>query len=71
MLLSIQRSLCDRQTPFRIDISMLDANTILRDRYQLDRQLGKNAGRQTWLARDLEQDEPVVVKLLTFGGDVQ
>ncbi len=50
---------------------MLDANTILRDRYQLDRQLGKNAGRQTWLARDLEQDEPVVVKLLTFGGDVQ
>jgi serine/threonine protein kinase len=50
---------------------MLDANTILRDRYQLDRQLGKNAGRQTWLAKDLERDESVVVKLLTFGGDVQ
>jgi hypothetical protein len=39
---------------------MLDANTILRDRYQLDRQLGKNAGRQIWLVKDLEQDETVV-----------
>lgn len=43
----------------------------MRDRYQLDRQLGKNAERQTLLAKDLEQDETVVVKLLTFGSDVQ
>jgi serine/threonine protein kinase len=45
---------------------------ILKERYQLLEQLGKNMGRQTWLAKDLvEQDEFVVLKLLTFGGDVQ
>jgi serine/threonine protein kinase len=50
---------------------MLESAQILKERYQLDRQLGQNAGRQTWLALDLELQESVVVKLLTFGGDVQ
>ncbi|AFY69627.1 serine/threonine protein kinase [Thalassoporum mexicanum PCC 7367] len=50
---------------------MLQSDQILHDRYQLQRQLGHNAGRQTWLAIDLELKEQVVVKLLTFGGDVQ
>jgi len=45
---------------------------ILKERYQLQSQLGFNSGRQTWLAYDLDANhELVVVKLLTFGGDVQ
>jgi serine/threonine protein kinase len=45
---------------------------ILSDRYQLLKPLGNNMGRQTWLAKDFaNNDELVVLKLLTFGGDVQ
>lgn len=35
--------------------------------------MGRNAGRQTWLAQDLQSpsQELVTIKLLTFGGDVQ
>ena len=44
----------------------------LKERYQLQTQLGLNSGRQTWLAHDLDVNhELVVVKLLTFDGDVQ
>ncbi|AFY70422.1 serine/threonine protein kinase [Thalassoporum mexicanum PCC 7367] len=50
---------------------MLQSAQVLKDRYQLEQPLGQNAGRQTWLAFDLEAEEQVVVKLLTFGGDVQ
>jgi serine/threonine protein kinase len=52
---------------------MLEVGQILQDRYQLKQKLGQNAGRQTWLAEDLQTDfkELVVVKLLIFGGDVQ
>jgi serine/threonine protein kinase len=39
--------------------------------YQLQRLLGENPGRQTWLALDPTQQEPVVVKLLAFGGTMQ
>lgn len=38
----------------------------LRDRYQVQRELGKKAGRRTLLARDLETRELAVVKLLLF-----
>lgn len=41
------------------------------DRYRLQWQLGKKAGRQTWLAEDLQTGETVVVKRLTFGTDVE
>jgi serine/threonine protein kinase len=45
---------------------------ILKERYQLLKPLGTNMGRQTWLSKDLSQnDQLVVLKLLTFGGDVQ
>ncbi|MFP5270711.1 serine/threonine protein kinase [Coleofasciculus sp.] len=46
---------------------------ILRDRYQLKQKLGDNPRRQTWLADDitLSVPQPVIVKLLTFGGEVQ
>jgi serine/threonine protein kinase len=56
---------------------MLEAGEVINQRYQLQTKLGRNAGRQTWLAKDLEvENEPnatdlVVVKLLSFGGDVQ
>ncbi|MBW4488652.1 MAG: serine/threonine protein kinase [Trichocoleus desertorum ATA4-8-CV12] len=52
---------------------MLQADQVLQERYQLKQKLGQNAGRQTWLAEDLQvaPPEPVIIKLLTFGGDVQ
>lgn len=52
---------------------MLQVGQVLRDRYQLEEQLGQNAGRQTWLANDLAQQppEPAIVKLLAFGDQVQ
>ncbi|MEA5552161.1 serine/threonine-protein kinase [Anabaena cylindrica UHCC 0172] len=54
---------------------MLQVDHILQDRYQIERQLGNNGIRQTWLAKDLqaadEKDSLVVVKLLAFGGAVQ
>ncbi len=51
---------------------MPQSQEIFKERYQLQSQLGLNSGRQTWLAKDLEANgEFVVVKLLTFGGDVQ
>ena len=42
---------------------------ILADRYECDRRLGKQAGRQTLLARDLKTQQQVVVKLLSFSSD--
>ena len=42
---------------------------ILANRYKCDRRLGKQAGRQTLLARDLETQQQVVVKLLSFSSD--
>ena len=52
---------------------MLEKSQVISDRYQLIAKLGRNAGRQTWLATDLntQEKEQVVVKLLAFGGDVQ
>jgi len=52
---------------------MLSAGQVLRDRYQLQEQLGHNAGRQTWLAMDTQASPPtaVVVKLLAFNPQMQ
>ncbi|MBE9170984.1 protein kinase [Pleurocapsales cyanobacterium LEGE 06147] len=52
---------------------MLEAGQVASDRYRLQQRLGRNAGRQTWLAEDLqtENSQLVVVKLLAFGGDIQ
>lgn len=44
---------------------------VLADRYEISQQLGRNAGRRTFLARDLQTGELVVVKLLLFGGDFE
>ena len=54
---------------------MLQAEQILHNRYQLQRSLGDNGVRQTWLAQDLEASDTkkqlVVLKLLAFGGNLQ
>ncbi|MGQ9866954.1 MAG: serine/threonine protein kinase [Pseudanabaenaceae cyanobacterium] len=52
-------------------MNVLRPGLVLKDRYVLTEQRGRNAGRQTWLAHDSQTDTPVIVKLLTFGGDVQ
>ncbi|MDJ1184347.1 serine/threonine protein kinase [Roseofilum casamattae] len=43
-----------------------------RQQYQLHRTLGRTAaGRQTWLATDLELNEPVTLKLLAFNPQME
>ena len=42
---------------------------ILRDRYRIQRQLGRNASRRTLLAQDLHTQELVVLKILIFNSD--
>ncbi|HEY9649718.1 MAG TPA: serine/threonine-protein kinase [Coleofasciculaceae cyanobacterium] len=53
--------------------SLLYTTQILQERYQLQEQLGKNSGRQTWLATDIQAlpPEPVTVKLLAFSPQMQ
>ncbi|MEG4277673.1 serine/threonine-protein kinase [Microcoleus sp. MON1_C1] len=46
------------------------ASKILKERYVIQKQLSKNAGRRTLLARDLQTQELVAIKLLIFGEDV-
>ncbi|MFB8791238.1 MAG: serine/threonine-protein kinase [Potamolinea sp.] len=52
---------------------MLQTQQVLNKRYQLQRQLGNNAGRQTWLAQDLATSptKTVIVKLLAFSPQMQ
>ena len=46
---------------------MFEASQILRQRYQLQQQLGRTAaGHQTWLAIDRNNQERVAIKLLAF-----
>jgi len=44
---------------------------ILAERYEVQRQMGKQTGRQTLLARDLPTQELVVIKQLFFGYDFE
>jgi len=44
---------------------------ILAERYQVQRQLGKQTGRQTLLARDLPTQKLVVIKQLFLGSDFE
>jgi hypothetical protein len=43
----------------------------LTSRYKIIQQLGKKAGRRTLLARDLQTQQPVVIKVLLFGNDFE
>lgn len=47
------------------------AMTVLSNRYKLMQKLGQNPGRQTWLAQDLQTEQSVVVKQLTFNSDMR
>ncbi len=47
------------------------AGQILGDRYQVERQIGKQTGRWTLLARDLQTQELVVLKLLFIDEQLQ
>ncbi|MDX2271904.1 MAG: serine/threonine-protein kinase [Cyanobacteriota bacterium] len=47
----------------------LQVGSLLHNRYRLEKLLAENAFRQTWLAKDRDQ-RPVVVKWLTFGGQM-
>ncbi|MEA5619529.1 serine/threonine-protein kinase [Cronbergia sp. UHCC 0137] len=47
------------------------AKEILSERYEVQQQLGKKAGRRTLLTRDLQTQELVVVKLLSFNNEFQ
>ncbi|MDZ7992715.1 MAG: serine/threonine protein kinase [Nostoc sp. EfeVER01] len=44
---------------------------ILGDRYEVQQLLGKKAGRRTLLARDLQTQKLVVIKLLSFSSDFE
>ncbi|MBD2419134.1 serine/threonine protein kinase [Anabaena cylindrica FACHB-243] len=44
---------------------------ILGNRYEIQQQLGKKAGRRTLLARDFTTDELVIIKLLSFSSDFE
>ncbi|MBD1889787.1 serine/threonine-protein kinase [Coleofasciculus sp. FACHB-SPT9] len=44
---------------------------VFGDRYQIEQQLGKRAGRRTLLARDQTTQQLVIIKLLTFGSDFE
>ncbi|MBD2596132.1 serine/threonine protein kinase [Nostoc sp. MBR 210] len=44
---------------------------ILGDRYEIQQQLGKKAGRRTFVARDLTTQELVIIKLLSFNSDFE
>lgn len=44
---------------------------ILGEFYEIQRQLGKQTGRETLLARDLRSQELVVIKLLSLGSDFE
>ncbi|RMF22520.1 MAG: serine/threonine protein kinase, partial [Cyanobacteria bacterium J083] len=51
---------------------MLQVGQILQQRYQLKTKLSRSTGRQTWLAADLKTPAKphVILKLLSFGGDI-
>ncbi|BAZ29151.1 serine/threonine protein kinase [Cylindrospermum sp. NIES-4074] len=44
---------------------------ILGDRYEVQQQLGKKAGRHTVLVRNIQTQELAIIKLLTFGSDFE
>ncbi|HIK17843.1 MAG TPA: protein kinase [Leptolyngbyaceae cyanobacterium M33_DOE_097] len=41
-------------------------DTVLTDRYQIEELLSQKAGRRTFLAKDLQSQVPVIIKLLQF-----
>ena len=50
---------------------MLKTKQIIGDRYELLLQFGNNSGRQTWLAKDIQLSQKVILKLLAFNPKMQ
>ena len=50
---------------------MLEPGQLLDNRYQLEKKLGQNSSRQTWLATSLISPKQVVLKLLTLNPQIQ
>ncbi len=52
---------------------MINLQQLIQGRYQLKEQLGQNAGRQTWIAEDLQTQtrQKLIVKLLAFSPQMQ
>jgi serine/threonine protein kinase len=50
---------------------MLEPGQILDNRYQLQKKLGQNNSRQTWLAISLVSQQQVILKLLTLNPQMQ
>lgn len=46
-------------------------NQILNQRYQIQKELGRQTSRRTFLATDIQTSQPVVVKLLYLGEDFE
>ncbi|MEL6457405.1 MAG: serine/threonine-protein kinase [Cyanobacteria bacterium J06621_15] len=46
-------------------------NQILEEKYEIQKELGNNPGRKTLLAKDLETQELVVIKILQFGAEAK
>lgn len=49
----------------------MQLDTILADRYQIQSQLSQKAGRQTFLALDIQSQDLVIIKILRFDADFQ
>ncbi|MCG9891784.1 MAG: serine/threonine protein kinase [Thermosynechococcaceae cyanobacterium MS004] len=45
----------------------MTTDTVITDRYQIKELLSQKAGRRTYLAKDLQSQVPVIIKLLRFG----
>jgi serine/threonine protein kinase len=50
---------------------MMITDTVLADRYQIEELLSQKAGRRTFLAKDIQSQVPVIIKLLRFGDDFE
>ncbi|MGF1487191.1 MAG: serine/threonine protein kinase [Prochloraceae cyanobacterium] len=50
---------------------MFAPGTLINDRYTLQDKLGDNLLRQTWLAKDNQSQNSVILKLLAFGSPMQ
>lgn len=62
----------ERSTVRQILLLVLEMNNnLLNNRYHIEKQLSKKAGRRTFLAKDLHSDRLVVIKILLFDEEFQ
>jgi serine/threonine protein kinase len=59
-------SIVSSSDPISIVSDFMNIGTVLVDRYQIKEQLSQKTGRKTFIALDLELQDLVIVKILTF-----